>query len=182
MSIKESGQFCADAVAKGFAVHDFAFQVGFGGFDDGAHLLHGVGAGFRHGFGDGGVHFGIAGAGGEIGLEDGEFLGFLVDQILAAALAELIDGFFALLDERLQDLNGLRFVERVDFLGFFVLDGGFYASEDAQTEFVFRAHGVDQVLLDFFGESHTKQYSKKGKGFYTECTENAECTEKRPRI
>jgi hypothetical protein len=153
---RTSGDLCsrklgADTVAQGSAVNDFAFEMGFGGFDDGTHLLHRVGAGFGDGFGDGGVHFGVAGAGGEIGLEDSKFLGFLVDEVLAIAFAELVDGFFALLDERLQDLDGFGFVERVDFFGFFVLDGGFDAAQDAQEEFVFRAHGVGEVFLDFLG-------------------------------
>ena len=52
------------------------------------------------------------GAGGEISFENEEFLVFLVDEILAAAFGELLDGFFALLDERLQQLNGFRVVER----------------------------------------------------------------------
>ncbi len=126
-----SGEAGADAVTESFAVDNFTFQVGSGGFYHGTHLFYGVGRGFRHSFGDGGIHFGVAGAGGEIGLEDGEFLGFFVDEILAIAFAELVDGFFALLDEGLQDLDGFGFVERVDFLGFFVLDGGLDAAEDA---------------------------------------------------
>ena len=75
-------------------------------------MLHGVGAGFCDGFGNSGIHLCVAGAGGEIGLEDGEFLGFLVNEILAAAFSELVDGFLALLDESLQDLDGFGFVER----------------------------------------------------------------------
>src|SRR5229473_2102185 len=43
-----------DAITKGFAVDGFAFEGGLGGFDDGAHLLHGSDAGFGDGFGDGG--------------------------------------------------------------------------------------------------------------------------------
>jgi hypothetical protein len=144
----------ADSVAKGFAVDDFAFEVGFCSLDDGAHLFDGVGAGFGHGFGDGGIHFGIAGAGWEIGLEDGEFLGLFVDEVLAVTFSELVDGFFALLDERLEDLDGFGFVERVNFLCFFVLDGGLDAAQDAEAEFVLGAHGVNQVFLDFFSDCH----------------------------
>jgi hypothetical protein len=61
----------------------------------------------------------------------------------------------------LQDLDGFGFVKRADFIGFFVLDGGLDASEDAEPELVLRAHGVGQVFLDFFGESHTIQYSRR---------------------
>ena len=137
--------------------------MGFGGFDYGAHLFDGFGAGFGDSFGDGGVHFGVAGAGGEIGLEDGEFLGFFIDEILAVALSKLVDGFFALLDERLQDLDGFGLVESPDFFGFLILDGGFEAAEDAEAEFVFGAHGVGQVFLDFFGESHEFNIAEEKK-------------------
>jgi hypothetical protein len=128
---EELGEARADAVAEGFAIDDFAFEVGFGGFDYGAHLFHGVCAGFGHGFGDGGIHFGIAGARWKIRLEDGEFLGLFVDKVLAIAFSELVDGLFALLDEGLQDLDGFGLVERVNFFRFFVLDGGFDAAKDA---------------------------------------------------
>jgi hypothetical protein len=175
-----SGEAGADAVAQCFAVNDLAFEVGFGGFDDGSHLLHGVGAGFGEGFGDSGVHFGVAGTGWEIRLENGEFLGLFVDEVLAIAFSKLVDGFFALLDERLQDLDGFGFVERVDFFGFLILDGGLDAAQDAEAEFIFGAHGVNQVFLDFFGDGHAFQYSrrKERKKTYTEDTEGTEFTEK----
>ena len=176
-NLRESG---ANAIAKGFAVNDLAFEVGFRGFDYGTHLFDGVGAGFGHGFGDGGVHFGVAGAGGEIGFEDGEFLGFFVDEVLAVSFSELVDGFFALLDERLQDLDGFGFVERVNFFGFFVLDGGLDAAQDAEAELVLGAHGVDQVFLDFFGDSHWFNIAeeKKEKELTQRSTESTEFAEK----
>jgi len=129
--LQDLREFGANAVAKGFAVNDLAFEVSFRSFDYRAHLFDGVGARFGHGFGDGGVHFGVAGAGREIGLEDGELLGFFVDEVLTIAFSKLVDGLFALLDERLQDLDGFGLVERVNFFGFFVLDGGLDAAQDA---------------------------------------------------
>src|SRR5438477_126975 len=68
--------------------------------------------------------------------------------------AHLLDRFLALLYERLQNLNGLGLVECADLFDFFVLDGRLDSSEDAEAQFVFGAHGVDQVLLDFFGKTH----------------------------
>lgn len=131
----------------------------FGGFHYGAHLLDGVGAGFGDGLGDGSVHIGFAGPGGEIRFQNGELFGFLVHEILAAAFAELFDGFLALLDERLEELDGFGFVERADFFRLFVLDGGLDAAQDAEAQLVPGAHGVDEVFLDFFSESHGEEYS-----------------------
>ena len=48
----------------------------------------------------------------QIRLQHAQFRGFLVDQILAATLAELIDRILALLDESGHDLQRLRGVER----------------------------------------------------------------------
>src|SRR5258707_14868313 len=75
--VSRSGETRADADAQCFAVDGLAFEGGLGGFYYGTHLLDGGGGGFRDGFGDGGVHFGIAGAGGGGGVEDGEVFGFL---------------------------------------------------------------------------------------------------------
>jgi hypothetical protein len=162
-----SGELRADAVAKSFSVDGFAFESGFGGFYYGAHLLDGGGAGFGDGFGDGGVHFGVARSGGEIRLDDSQLFGFLFGEIVAVAFGELVDRFLALLDERLQELDGFGFVELAELFGFFVGDGGLDHAEDAEAELVFGAHGVGEVFLDFFGESHGKESN----------TENAEVTE-----
>ena len=96
-----------------------------------------------------------------------------VHEILTVAFSELVDGFLSLLDECLQDLDGFGFVERVNFLGFFVLDGGLDAAQDAEPEFVLCTHGVDQVFLNFFGDTHKVQYSrrKERKKIYAEVTE-----------
>ena len=64
-------------------------------------------------------------------------------------------------DESLQELDGFGFVDRADFFGFFVGDGGLDAAEDGEAEFVFGAHGVDEVFLDFFGESHGRNIAEE---------------------
>ena len=137
-------------------------------------MLDGSGAGLGHGFGDGGVHFGIAGTGRKIRFDDGEFFGFFFDEIVAIAFGELVDGFFALLDESLQQLDGLGLVELAEFFVFFVGDGGLDAANDAEAEFVLGAHCVGEIFLDFFGESHAHEYSRKRKEFNTEITEGTE--------
>ena len=53
------------------------------------------------------------------------FPAFLFGEFGAVALGELVDGFLALLQDRLQQLNGLRLVELADFFDFLELDGGF---------------------------------------------------------
>ena len=73
----------------------------------------------------------VAGAGGEIGFEDGQLFGFFFGQLGAIAFCKLLDGFLALLDEGLQDLNGLGLVEHADFFYLFMLDGGLDAAQDA---------------------------------------------------
>jgi hypothetical protein len=173
------GEAVADAVAQGFAVDVFAFEDDFRGFDYRAHLFDGVGAGIGDGFGDGGVHLGVAGAGGEISFEDGEFFGFLFGEFGAVAFSELVDGFLALLDEGLKDLDRFVFVESADFFDFFVLDGGLDAAQDAEAEFVLGAHGVDQVFLDFLGKCHGRNIAEECRFFYTEAAEGTEVTEKR---
>jgi hypothetical protein len=53
----------------------------------------------------------------------------------------------------LDDLDGFGVVEGADFFYFAMLDGGFDAAEDAEAQFVFGAHGVDQVFLNFFSQA-----------------------------
>jgi hypothetical protein len=145
------GEAHADAVAKGFTVDGLAFEGGFGGFDNGAHLLDGGGGGLGDGLGDGRVHFGIARGRGEVGFYDAEFFSLLFDEVVTVAFAELLDGILALLDEGLQELNGFGLVERAQLLGLLVGDGGLDAAEDAEAELVFGAHGVGEIFLDFLG-------------------------------
>jgi len=158
------GEAVADAVAESFTIDVFAFEDGFGGFDDSAHLFDGGGGGISDGFGDGGVHFCGSGAGWEIGFEDGELFGFFFGEFGAVAFGELVDGFLALLDKRLEDLDGFVFIEGADFFDFLVLDGGFDAADDAEAQLVFGAHGVDQVFLDFFGKCHGRNIAEEGRG------------------
>src|SRR5260370_29378791 len=94
--VSRSGEAGADAVAEGFAVDGFAFEGGFGGFYYGAHLLDGGGGGFGDGFRDGRIHFGVAGAGREIGLDDGELFGFFCGVGGVGAFVEFVDSFFSL--------------------------------------------------------------------------------------
>src|SRR5580692_5419166 len=144
----------ADFVTEQFAVNGFAFEFGARGFYHPAHLFQGIGAGFGNGFFDGAMHFVVAGSGGQIFFDDGDFFGFLVRQIFAAALAELFDGFLALFDERLQDLQRLEIVERAHFVDFFELQSAFDHAQDTEAQLVLLFHGRGEVALNFFDVSH----------------------------
>ena len=77
-----------------------------------AHILRRCGAGFRDGVRDGAFERGRVERRRQVLLEDGYFGGFLVDEILAPALVELLDRIAALLDERAHHLPRLSVVER----------------------------------------------------------------------
>jgi hypothetical protein len=72
----------------------------------------------------------------------------------ASTGGELVDRFLALFDKSLQDLNGLGFVERFYFFHFFEFDRRFYSAQHAQAQFILRAHGVDQIFLNFLRKTH----------------------------
>ena len=148
------GEAVADEVAEGFAVYGFACEGVLGGFDDGAHLFDGSSARVGYGFGDGRIHFGGGGPGGKIGLEDFQFVGLFVDEVLAAAFGKLVDRFLALFRESLQELNGFGAVERAHFFDFLELQGRFDHAQDAETQFVLRFHSGNDVFLNLFGKRH----------------------------
>ena len=100
------------------------------------------------------MNFVVAGSGRQIFLDDGDFFGFFVREILAAALGELIDGFAALLDQGLQNLQGFQIVERTHFFDFLVLQGAFDHAQDAEAQLVFFLHGGGQVALNAFDVAH----------------------------
>jgi hypothetical protein len=116
--------------------HDFAFVLGAGGAE----------------LGDAGLDFrGDVVAGelrGEVALEDGEFGLFLVDEVLAAALLKLVDGFVALFDLFLEEGGEGGLVERTALFDFGVLDGGFDEAEGVAPEGVAGFHGGVEVVTN----------------------------------
>ena len=95
-------------------------------------MLDGCGVGFGDGFIDRGIHFRDAGARGEIGLENREFFRLFFGQFRSIAFRELLDGFFALFHEHLQNLDGFAFVQGANFFNFAMLDGGFHTAQHAE--------------------------------------------------
>src|SRR5260370_25406303 len=79
----------AHAIAEHFAVNGLAFQSRLSCLHDGAHLLDRSRGGFGDCFGDGRVHFGFAGAGGQIRFDDGDLFRFLFDAFPALALCQM---------------------------------------------------------------------------------------------
>ena len=104
-------------------------------------MLERVGALFLDRGFDGAVHFLVGGSGGQIGLDDGDFLFFLCGEIGAAALGKLLGGIVALFDERLQHLKGFHIVERAHLFDFLEFQGGLHHAQDTQAEFVLFFHG-----------------------------------------
>ena len=68
---------------------------------------------------------------------------------------ELFDGFLALLDESLQDLQGLHIVERAHFVDFLELERAFDHAQDAQAQLVLFLHGGGKIALDAVNVSHS---------------------------
>ena len=68
---------------------------------------------------------------GQIGFDNGDFAGFFVGQIGAAAARKLFDRFFALLHQSLQNLKRLGVVERADLFDFLIFQGAFHHAQDA---------------------------------------------------
>lgn len=154
MQALQLGETVADAVAERLAVDGFAGESFSGRFDDGTHLFKGGSAQIGYGFFDGSIHFCLGSAGGEIGFEDLEFAGLLIDEILPAAFGELLDRFLALFDESLEQLNRFRLIEGTNLFDFFQLKRGFHHAEDAEAQFVLGFHGGNDVFLNLFGKRH----------------------------
>src|SRR5271157_3280234 len=80
----EFGEAVANAITQRLAVNRLSRQDFFGGLDDGPHMLDGSRFRIGNGLRDSGIHFGFGSAGGQIAFDDGQFLGFFIDQVLAA--------------------------------------------------------------------------------------------------
>ena len=91
---------------------------------------------------------------GHVGFDQDDFGGFFVGHFLASAFGELVDGFFALLDQRGQDGLGFFVVERGHFFDLAEVEGALDHAESGEAGFVFRFHGGDDVFLDLVGQAH----------------------------
>ena len=149
----------ADFVAQEFSVDGFAFELGARGLDHRAHLLRRVRAGLGDGVFDGAQNFRVVGSGRKIVFDDFDFARFFFREIVAAAFCELLDGFVALFDERLQDLQRFQIFERAHLFDFFVFQRGLDHAQDAQAQFVFFLHGRGQIFLDMFHQAHVFEFS-----------------------
>ena len=90
----------------------------------------------------------------QVRLEDRDLRGFLVHEILPAALRELLDGIAALLDERADDLARFRVVERAGLLDLAVHQRGLEHAQRAQSRRVLLPHRVGDGRAHLVDERH----------------------------
>ena len=131
-----------------------------GGHDGGDDLAHLAGRGGAH-FGDGGIDEGgqfFFGQGlGQIALDDGQFGGFLVGQILTAGGGILLDGvltLLAFLDDEVEHLGIVQGAAGTAQVHQTVLDGGLEQAQDGQTHGVLGLVGLDVIFFDSFKQAH----------------------------
>src|SRR4051812_44137479 len=107
-----SAELAPYELADRLAVDGLAGKFRHRGFHHLAHVFCGRGTRVGDGKGDSLLERGRIDGRGEIRLEHDNLRGFLVDEILTAALRELLDRIAPLLDEGVDDLAFLGFVER----------------------------------------------------------------------
>ena len=82
----------------------------------------------RHGLIDQDVQLAFAQGFRQVGLDDGQFGGFLIDQVSAARLLELADGFAPLLDHPVEHDSDPGIIEILAFIDLYLLDRREYQS------------------------------------------------------
>jgi len=114
-------------------------------------------AGFGDCFGDGRVHFSLACAGGQIRFDDGELFRFLGDEFGSVAFGKMVDRLFALFLRAFAKSEWLR-LRRVgeSFSTSLCLIAALIPRRTLRRSFLFGAHGVDQILLNFFRKTHLR--------------------------
>ncbi len=90
----------------------------------------------------------------QIGLKDGDFAGFLVGQFRAPAFHILLDRLTALLHEFFDHGDDLRVVELDALIHLAPLDGGAQHAQRGHARLVLVAHGLLDVVFDFFLKAH----------------------------
>src|SRR5271154_1791458 len=111
---------------------------------------------------DGAVNFFVRGSGGQICFDDLDFFGLFFGEVVASAFGELFDGFVALLDESLENLQRFEIVERAHLFDFFMFEGALHHAQDAQPQLVFLLHGRGQITLDAIDVTHSWVSPRQG--------------------
>src|SRR5438034_3056263 len=144
----------AHGVADLLAVGGLAsrLQRGQRGLDGLAHVLRRRGPRLRDGRLGRGVDVRLRRFRGQVLLQDLDLRLLLAHQLRAAGLAEVEDGVLALLDQALQDLHGLRVVERRLLLDLPVHEGGLGHPQRRGARRVPGLHGRGQVYADALGQ------------------------------
>ena len=139
---RSSAELAPHELVHRFAVDRLSREPAHRRLHDATHVFRGRGAGFRNRVRDGLFERGGIERRWEIGFEYGDLGRFLLDEICAAALGELLNRVAALLDERVDDLPFFRFVEVTSFLDALVHERRFEHAEWRETRGVLLAHRV----------------------------------------
>ncbi len=111
-------------------------------------------AGRSDGLADQGIDVGVAQLGGQVALQQDDFSGLLVDQVLAVAGLELHQRFLALLDHLLENAQNLIVVEGDAFVHFALLDGRSDHADDTEPLLLAGAHRRLHVIRNALFEGH----------------------------
>ena len=112
------------------------------------------GAGLGDGLDDGAFDDGGIGRGRQIGFEHADLGGFLVGEILPAALRELLDGVLPLLHERADHLPRFAVVERPAPIDLAVDQSGLEHAQRDEADLIPTAHRIRDGGVELVDESH----------------------------
>src|SRR5882757_9273545 len=135
------------------------------GFDDAHDLAHVLDAGGARGcdrIGDQGVDLGIAQLRWHVALKQGNFAGFLVDEIGAITRLELHQRLFALFNHFLENAQDLRVIEGDALIDLALFDRGGQHAYDAETLLLAGAHRRLHIFGNSLLERHGGTISTNG--------------------
>src|SRR5688572_30635088 len=144
----------AHRLVDGASVRGFARELRHHGLHHLAHVLRRRGAGFGDRGGHGGRDLFRRGTRRQVLLEDLQLAGFLVDQVLAAGVGELLDRVAPLLHQRRHDLQYFGVVEILLLLHALVHDGGLQHAERREAHLILGFHRGGDLAVDLFVERH----------------------------
>src|SRR6185312_3156668 len=118
------------------------------------HVLHSRRTHFR----DGGFHSGnnlrFSGGLGQISFDQYNLSRFFVRHFLPTALGELLDGLFALFDQRSQNLLRFFVIEWSHLLHFFILEGALDHAQGGELLLRTGFHCLSNIFLNLFNQAH----------------------------
>lgn len=143
-----------DQLADDFAVDGVAGEAGHDRFHDLSHVFDGRSTGLGHHHTDDPCDLVGGERGGEVALDDGNFLPFFGGEVLTVAFFKLFGGFLALLDERGHDAAHSGVVEILFQFHFFVLHGSFNHPDHVDAQLIARFHCRFEIFAETVMEGH----------------------------